>query len=281
MEVESVKGERCMPLPYEEHDLRFVATTLAEQPERVPVLLAQLRRPEFLEVALEDARLVERIRTDPDITLKISPRLLFAVLLRQVARDVRHARYTMERVGLRESVPIFDTPRVNQLLEDEEVLDYLAAMLASFVRTETYVVHVWRRGRVQRLRFSDLNMDDMVRLLDLVDEPYRFPLLRRIADIALFLTGVFPGYVLSRGQYARTVRPGRVLGSEWRSLDEYEQQGATFYRLAAEHRDAAEYGLRRVLERLSEDFPAARKPLSLLADRYLRWQHLRLFWQLQ
>jgi hypothetical protein len=270
-----------MAQAYGEQDLRFIATTLAEGPEQVSTLLAQLRRPEFLEVALEDARLVERIRTDPDITLKISPRLLFAVLLRQVARDVRHARYTMERVGLRESVPIFDTPRVNQLLDDEEVLDYLAAMLASFVRTETYVLHVWHRGRLQRLRFSDLNMDDMVRLLDLVDEPYRFPLLRRVADIALFLTGVFPGYVLSRGRYARSLRPGRVVGPEWRSLEEYEQQGATFYRLAAEHRDAEEYGLRRVLERLSEEFSAARKPLSLLADRYLRWRHLRVFWQLQ
>jgi hypothetical protein len=72
-----------------------------------------------------------------------------------------------------------------------------------------------------------------------------------------------------------------VVGPEWRSLEEYEQQGATFYRLAAEHRDAEEYGLRRVLERLSEEFSAARKPLSLLADRYLRWQHLRVFWQLQ
>jgi hypothetical protein len=275
-----VEGEP-MARTYGEQDLHFIATTLAERPDQVPVLLAQLRRPEFLEVALEDGRLVERIRTDPDITLKISPQLLFAVLLRQVARDVRQARYTMERVGLRESVPIFDTRRVNQLLDDEEVLDYLSGMLASFVRTETYVVHVWHRGRLQRLRFSDLNMDDMVRLLNLVDEPYRFPLLRRVADIALFVTGIFPGYVLSRGGYARTVRPGRVLGGEWRSLEEYEQQGATFYRLAAEHRDAAEYGLRRVLERLSEEFSAARKPLSLLADRYLRWQHLRLFWQLQ
>lgn len=270
-----------MASTYGEADLRFIATTLAERPDQVPVLLSQLRRPEFLEVALEDARLVERIRTDPDITLKISPRLLFAILLRQVARDVRHARYTMERVGLRESVPIFDTPRVNQLLDDEEVLDYLSGMLASFVRTETYVLHVWYRGRWHRLRFSDLNMDDMVRLADLVDEPYRFPLLRRVADIALFLTGVFPGYVLSRGAYARALKPGRAVGQEWRNLEEYEQQGATFYRLAAEHRDAEEHGLRRVLGRLSEEFSAARKPLSLLADRYLRWQHLRLFWQFQ
>lgn len=270
-----------MASPYSDHDLRFVATTLAEAPDQVPVLLQQLRRAEFLEVALEDPRLVERIRTDPDITLKISPRLLFAVLLRQVARDVRHARYTLERVGLRESVPIFDGPRVNQLLDDDEVLDYLSGMLASFVRTETYVVHVWHRGRLQRLRFSDLSMDDMMRLADLVDEPYRFPLLRRIADIALFLTGVFPGYVLSRGTYARSVRPGHALGGEWRSLREYEEQGSAFYRLAAEHRDAAEYGLRRVLEQLSDNFPAARKPLSLLADRYLRWQHLQVFWQPQ
>ena len=101
---------------YCESDLTFVAATLAEQPEEIPHLVEKLRRPEFLEVALEDDRLVERIRTDQDITLKISPRLLFSILLRRVARDIRQSRYTLERIGLRESVPVFDTSRVLSLI---------------------------------------------------------------------------------------------------------------------------------------------------------------------
>ncbi|MDR5683680.1 MAG: hypothetical protein QN163_06615 [Armatimonadota bacterium] len=266
---------------YSDRDLAFVADTLAERPADVPALRAKLERPEFLDVALEDDRLLERIRTDQDVTLKLSPRLLFTILLRRVARDIRQARYTMERIGAGESVPVFDTPRVRQLLEDEDVLDYLSAMLASFVRTETYEVRLHRAGRVERLQFSDMSMDDMIRLADLVEESWRFPLLRRIADIALFVTGLFPGHVLSRGSYARRILPGRVIGGEWRSLEEYEQQGAAFYRRAAEHEAASTYGLRRVLEQLSDNFAAARKPLSLLSDRYLRWQHLRLFDRLQ
>ncbi len=264
-------------MKYPESDLAFVASVLADRPEEVPRWMEKLRRPGFLEVALEDDRLVDRIRTDPDITLKISPRLLFNILLRRVARDIRHARYTVERVGLTQAVPVFDTRQVNDLLEDEQVLDYLSTMLASFVRTETYVLYVRRGNRLERLRFSDMDMDDMIRLADLVDEAWRFPLLRRIADIALFLTGIFPGYVLSRGLYARRMRPGRTIGGEWRSLEEYEQEGATFYRLAAEHEEAAQRGLRPVLSKLSEHFPSARKPLNLLSDRYLRWRHLRLF----
>ncbi len=264
-------------MKYPESDLTFVAGVLADRPEEIPRWVERLRRPGVLEVALEDDRLVDRIRTDPDITLKISPRLLFNILLRRVARDIRHARYTVERVGLTQSVPVFDTRRVNDLLEDEQVLDYLSTMLASFVRTETYVLYVRRGNRLERLRFSDMDMDDMIRLADLVDEAWRFPLLRRIADIALFLTGIFPGYVLSRGLYARRMRPGRTIGGEWRSLEEYEQEGATFYRLAAEHEEAAQCGLRPVLSKLSEHFPSARKPLNLLSDRYLRWRHLRLF----
>jgi len=262
---------------YCESDLTFVAATLAEQPEEIPHLVEKLRRPEFLEVALEDDRLVERIRTDQDITLKISPRLLFSILLRRVARDIRQSRYTLERIGLRESVPVFDTSRVGALLEDERVLDYLSTMLASFVRTETYVLYVRRGPRVERVRFSDMDMDDMIRLASLVDPLYRFPLLRRIADIALFVTGIFPGYVLSRGSYGARTLPGRLLARTWRSLEEYEQEGATFYRLAAEHEDAATYGLRPVLTKLADHFPSARKPLSLLSDRYLRWRHLQLF----
>jgi hypothetical protein len=266
---------------YSDQDLAFVAVTLADRPDDVPALRAKLNRSEFLDVALEDDRLLERIRTDHDIALKLSPRLLFGILLRRVARDIRVARYTLERIGAAQSVPIFDAARVNQLLEDEQVLDYLSAMLASFLRTETYEVRLHRAGRVERLRFSDLSMDDMIRLADLVEESWRFPLLRRIADIALFVTGLFPGHVLSRAPYARRMLPGRVIGGEWRSLEEYEQQGAAFYRRAAEHEAASTYGLRRVLAQLSDNFPAARKPLSLLSDRYLRWQHLRLFDQLQ
>lgn len=266
---------------YSDQDMAFIAATLADRPEDVVALRAKLDRSEFLDVALEDDRLLERIRTDQDIALKLSPRLLFGILLRRVARDIREARYTMERIGTVQSVPIFDTARVKQLLDDEHVLEYLSGMLASFVRTDTYEVRLHRAGRVQRLRFSDLSMDDMIRLADLVEESWRFPVLRRIADIALFVTGLFPGHVFSRGTYARRMLPGRIIGGEWRSLEEYEQQGAAFYRRAAEHEAASMYGLRRVLEQLSDNFPAARKPLSLLSDRYLRWHHLRLFDQLQ
>jgi len=105
--------------------------------------------------------------------------------------------------------------------------------------------------------------------VDRDDAPWLF---RRIADIALFQSGVFPD----------SLRRARALGGPAArtravppTLETYEAHGRRFYRLAASQPEAGEEG--RVLEALAEEFATARKSLELLSDRYLRWTRLRWF----
>jgi hypothetical protein len=54
-------------------------------------------------------------------------------------------------------------------------------------------------------------------------------------------------------------------------LEDYEAEGRRFYRLAADRFSLSHPGLARVLMRLSDEFTAARKPLTVLSERYVSW----------
>ncbi|MBI4280354.1 MAG: hypothetical protein HY660_18020 [Armatimonadetes bacterium] len=261
---------------FTEDDVRFIVETVADRrQDRDHVVRLLLDKADLVEPLLDDERLLRRILEDEEVLVRISPRLLFTILLRRVQRDLRDRPYTMERVGMTETVPVFDASRVSQVLEDRKVLDYLTDLLASFTRVNTWTL-VHRRGsRLVRRRFCDLSLEDMVELAGLVEEAARFPVYRRIADIALFTSGVFPEYAggalsISRRGMAGMVPRGRVA-----SLEEYEEEGRRFYRLASERPEAREARLDRVLGFLAEEFPLARKPLTILSHQYIRWTTAR------
>lgn len=259
-------------------DDAFIAETLAQTPQEQERLRARLRHSaELRERLLEDPRLVQRLRADEEQVVKISPRLLFDLLLRQVRRDLRHQRYTLERLSGTERVPVFDARAAGDILDDRDLHEYLVAMLASFVRIEHITVLQEHAGRVVHRRLSTLNIDDLAELASLLAEADRFPLYRRIADVALFLSGVFAD-AIRKGAPPVTRPPG--LGPpprRLRGLQEYEEEGRRFYRLAAGHATAHQLRLDRVLELLAEEFPLVRKPLAVMADRYMTWTRLRLF----
>jgi hypothetical protein len=62
-----------------------------------------------------------------------------------------------------------------------------------------------------------------------------------------------------------------------RSIDDYERQGRMFYGLAQMHPTARTLELSNVFEVLKEDFVAARKPLTLIATRFLHAHRRQLF----
>jgi len=262
-----------------EADLRFIVETVADRRQDHDRIIELVRdKEDFLEVMLQDDRLVRRVLEDEEILLKISPFLLFTILMRRVRKDLQAQGYTIERVGIRESVPVFDAPQVSEFLKEPEVEGYLVDLLVSFTRINTWTLYFYRHGQFQRRRFSDLNLDDMIELANLVEEEARFPIYKRVADIALFISGIFPEYAASRKR--RSERgPLRMLVSTERlqSLEDYEEEGKRFYHLAAGHPTAKEIRLDRVLASLAEHFSFARKPLNLLSDRYIRWSKSRLF----
>jgi hypothetical protein len=268
---------------FTDEDLRFVAETAgAAEPGRwsgVEDVPARLReRHDLLDVMLEDDRLVDRLLGDEQALLRVSPRLVFSVLLRRVARDLHQKPYTVER-SADETIAVFDATQVRRFIAEPGIWGYLVSLLTSFVRNESVTVLVRRRDHYVRRRFNTSSLEDMIALSGLADHtsspvgPDAVPwIFRRIGDIALFQSGIFPRSL------GRAVRPGRERAVP-PTLASYEAQGRRFYRLAATRTRElpADGDQSRVLAALAEEFPAARKSLELLADRYLRWSTVRWF----
>jgi hypothetical protein len=112
-------------------------------------------------------------------------------------------------------------------------------------------------------------MDDMIALAKLVDPEIRPRYYQRIAEIALFLSGIFPDRPACVAARTRS-----TLTTE-RTLRDYEQEGQRFYALAAS--EISEAGLHTVLDTLANKFVLARSAFNSLRDRYLREQRGRLF----
>ena len=254
-----------------DHDLRFVAETAWAEQGGAALTPDYLRaREELLDVMLEDDRLVQRLLGDEQVLLRVSPRLVFSVLIRRVSRDLNQRPYTLERTPA-ETVAVFDAPRVRRFIAEPAIGNYLVEMLSSFVRTETVTVWVRRGARYHRRRFSTLNLEDMVELAGLVGDEESRTVFRRIADVALFTSGIFSDFLRRRRREVPAARRVRAIPQ---TVETYEEHGRRFYRLAAGP-EAGPQG--RILVTLADEFPMARKSLEILSDRYLRGTRLSWF----
>jgi hypothetical protein len=210
---------------------------------------------------------------DDEILLKISPPLFFEILLRRAADDLSRAGYTYEKSRTM-SIPVFDAQDLVSLLNRDSLLIYLADMLSSFTRVESFTVSIRiRKGVWHKLRFNDLDIYSLMRLCDVVDDAYRFHLYKRIGDICLFILGVFPVYADRNYRYpvSGQLRP-KIVGRRRVSAQDYEKEGQRFYRMAAEHRSARDLELAEVFWSLHENFLKAKKPLNFIADHYLSYK---------
>ena len=262
-----------------QRDLEYLVETLMPTALDVEDAAARLRADEtLLDAMLDDPDLFDRLLGDEDVLVRVSPWFFFAVLLRRAQHDMRQETFTVERRA-GQKVHLFDADRVLDLLEQAELRDYLATMLASFTRIHQVTIPVRvRRGVWRRYRTNELDVDSMMRYCQGVDEEHRFSIYRRIGDACLFMSSMFPEHIESQYRYAssRQVRPG-ARGRLVASLEEYEAHGRAFYRLAAEHETARVEGLDEVLAMLSEHFVLAEKPLTFVANRYLLFTRHKLF----
>jgi hypothetical protein len=260
-------------------DLNYLVDTLMpgyRDKTRAAEMLAT--DPEMIVHMLDDDRLYQRLLSDQDVLVRVSPWLFFTVLLRRARRDLCEEAFTVERRD-RQKVVLFDTDQVLDLLEEEAVLDYLASMLASFTRVENITMRYRvRKGIWRKYRTSELDVEGMIRFAQTTEETFRFEPYKRIADVCLFMAGMFPEYIESQYRYPLSgqVRPG-ARGKLCTRLEDYEAQGRAFYRLAAEHEMARMERLDGVLATLSEHFVLAEKPLAFVANRYLQLGRHNLF----
>ena len=127
-----------------------------------------------------------------------SPFLVFAALVQQAAAELASMDHVPERTGLRQRVPVFDAPALRDFLSEPARRLFLAELLASFTRVASGRYRVRVGGRMRTRRFSELDPVRLAGLLDAVPRAERPGVYRRLGDVTLFLTGVFPDYATTR-----------------------------------------------------------------------------------
>lgn len=176
-----------------------------------------------MDVLLDDPRVANALLTGRGV--KTPPSVVFYVLVRQVMLE--HG------------------------VDDRAAADYVASVLVRF-------------GQARRaFRLSDDDpteyhyVTEIVERLDRGGERERFMARVHLGDFALWLTGLFPGFL-----DARVRRRGAP------PVSYFEQWGSTGYRLAAESPEAERVGIEQVLRAISQRFGDVRVALNRLSDRH-------------
>ncbi len=274
MSRSSIKGFRLS-----ERDLDFlVETSSPEVTDKLKMKMIIKEDEDFRNTLIRDERVYRRAMDDDEIFLKISPALFFEILLRRAAKDLERVHYTLETTRTMK-IPVFDVADVLELLTRESLLVYLADMLSSFTRIESYAISFRaRKGVWHKIRFNNLDMQSLMSFCDVVEDEYRLGFYKRIADICLFMLGLFPDYVEREYRYPFSghIRP-QISGKSRIRPEEYEEEGRRFYRLAAEHPSAKKMDLSGIFWALHGNFKKAKKPLNFIAEHYLHSRRNRLF----
>lgn len=244
---------------------------------------AGLRRdPDALQELLADPRVFEAVFGAEAVAageaVLVSPFLAFAVAVHRAAADLESVGYVPERSLSRQRVPVFDAPELRDFLSSPARRLFLTELLASFTRVASGRYRVSAGGRSGTRRFSELDPVRLAGLLDAVPEESRPGVYRRLGDVALFLSGVFPDYVAGRAfgpvNAARLLRAAQVPPRERERLaaapdiELLEHLGARWYRSALTLAPVRTARLGVVAE-VADRFRQARRVLNHVADRYL------------
>jgi hypothetical protein len=237
--------------------------------------------PAYIERLLADPRVFDAVFGGSGEVVLVSPFLAFCVAVHRAVADLSAASHLPERSGLRQVVPVFDTPELRDFLQSAQRRLFLAELLASFTRVASgrYRVPAGRFGTGTRYRrFSELDPVRLAGLLDVVPEESRPGVYRRLGDVSLFLAGVFPDYSATRPlgpvDVSRLLRSARVPSAERDglasapALELLEYLGARWYRAALAAAPVRTARL-TVVEEVADRFRQARRVLNHLADRYL------------
>lgn len=263
-----------------DRDLDFLVETASPEVTDKPRLKQIIREDEdFRNTFIGDEKVFRRLMDDEEVFLKISPTFFFEILLRRAANDLEQVSYTVEKTGTMR-IPVFDTKDVVELLTKESLLIYLADMLTSFTKIESYTISFRvRKGVWKKIRFNDLDIFSLMSFCEAVEDDYRLGFYKRIGDICLFILGIFPDYAERdyRYPFSGEVRP-QIRGRVRISPGDYEKEGRKFYRLAAEHQSAKELDLSEVFWALHGNFQKAKKPLNFIAEHYFQYRRNKFFW---
>lgn len=235
---------------------------LASQPELIDEILGH---PGMLDVVVGHG-------PQGGIEPGVSPFLIFCAYANLAARDLASATYVAEWTAPRCRLPVFDVASLREFVEVGERRYFLVELLASFTRVA--VVAGGRDGRPEVK--SELDLAALARAVGAMPawrRPFGY---RRLGDVALFSSGVFPDHTA-----AHPLRPdAREELAISAGLDEppiagehdltfIESVGAGWYRQAAKSVRQAVGAVPAFLGDVAEHFRQARRVLNYLADHHL------------
>jgi hypothetical protein len=274
-------------------DLELLATVAEDTSARAAATAAAWLRahPEQLPRLVGDARVFQAVfgpQAPAPAAARAalaSPFLIFAVAVHRAAADLATMGHVPER-SMRQRVPLFDASELRDFLGSAARRLFLAELLASFTRAASVPYRAVRgqpgprpgtRGARGR-RVSELDLVRMAGLLNAVPEAERAGVYRRLGDVALFLTGVFPDYAaahalgpvsatgLLRTAQVPEQRRDQLVAAP--AIDLFEHLGAQWYRAAWGLAPARTARLAVVAE-VAERFRQARRVLNHITDRCL------------
>ena len=137
-------------------------------------------------------------------------------------------------------------------IHDRTLADYLSALLTNYGKER----RAFRVDEHDPTEYSYLV--DLITAANAASGHHAFLLQAHLGDFALWISGLFPDHIAARVQ-RRAAPP----------LSYYESLGASGYRNAAGHNEAASSGLTYVYRYCAEAFPDLRVALNSISDRHL------------
>jgi hypothetical protein len=254
-----------------DRDLEILAMAIGRTSEP-DTLRGEIRKnPGLLGEWLAEPGLVDLI-FDPRHGLDVapSPQLVFGVMVHRVAMDLVDAPYVVDWIGPKSRLPVFDVDPLKEFLEDPGRRWFLVELLDSFAGPE---------GKI-----AGFHLPALAAAIDQVHPTMRGQLLRRMGDLALFLTGVFPDHTGSRPVHPiEAERLGRAAGMSdheilslsagklptTAGMDWMEALGERWYRMALDQGRLGASFVPPVVGDVAGRFTSGRRVLNVLTDRFL------------
>lgn len=259
-----------------EHDLEVLAA-VDDVPSGDEMRDRLLRDPGSIEGMLADPRLYELIFESPmtGMIAGLTPLLAFAVLVHRTMRDLGSVSYVPEWVGAGERLPVFDVESLRAFIDDITRRYMMSEFLSSFTRVASGSIWVRTDRGFRRRRYSELDPVGLAEMVEGLPPSRRAPGYRRLGDVSLFLTGVFPDHtarhpmsVMHQARLARYAGVGAedAVGVEY--VQFLEKVGSIWYDRAA-NEESVPSEVHQSLQDMAANFSQARRFLNYLADRYL------------
>ena len=222
----------------------------------------------------------------PNWLLGASPFLVFAVAVERATRDLERLPYLEEWAGPRQRIPVFVADDLREFAANPLRRVFLAELLASYTHVNSGSVWVRSGSRLRRRRFSELDLMRLASMLEALPEDLHAGVYRRLGDLALFLTGVFPDHTAVRAfgpvdvqRLGRAVMPTNRPGPAAERLQQVlevrgavgllELLGERWYQLAAASSPEPAGRTLVVATAIAERFGQARRVLNHVTDHYV------------